>query len=112
MQATAMVYPDENPPTLRENFARNLARLLHERRITNKALADSLGITGAAVTSWLHGRTSPELSRLEAIAFKLRVEPLALFASPWRQQPGRESQVDQLLHELAAVRGKRLIETS
>ncbi len=112
MAATAQVFPDESPPTLLQNFARNLARLLHERRITNKALADSLGISGAAVTCWIHGRTAPELSRIEGIAYKLRVDPIELFASSARYQAVREDQIDQLIDELKAVRRKRFEKTS
>jgi len=59
--------------SVRENFPRNLDRLLRERDQTNTWLASKVGVSNATVTKWLQGKIAPELSRLDAIAETLGV---------------------------------------
>lgn len=96
--------------SVKENFARNLARLLKLKKISNKELAAAVGVSGSAVTSWIKERSSPELSRLEVIGRTLGVSPLDLLRDDEVERPmvsGRD--LDAIITEIASSRGFKLV---
>lgn len=49
-------------------IAENLVRLRHDRNVTQKELADFMGVTKASVSKWESGRTVPDVLLLPQIA--------------------------------------------
>ncbi len=43
------------------DLADNIARLRHERKITQEELADFLGVTKASVSKWENAQSTPDL---------------------------------------------------
>ena len=60
------------------NIAENIIRLRHERKITQKELADFIGVTKASVSKWESGRSIPDVLLLPQIAafFDVTVDEL------------------------------------
>lgn len=88
--------------TAQKNFARNLDRLLREKRVTKQKLAKEIGVSGATITHWIEGRSSPLLSRLEPIARKLGVTVSQLLQDD-DDAPMKPRQVDALLTKIAKI---------
>lgn len=62
---------------LAETIARNLRRVMEDRRINGAELAAGVGVTKAAVYRWLDGQAMT-IENLEACAHELRVTPATL----------------------------------
>lgn len=60
------IYPD---PV----FARNLKKLLAEKNLTQKRVANMLGKERKSVSSWILGYTSPTVPELKQICLEYRV---------------------------------------
>lgn len=60
------------------NIAENIIRLRHDRKITQKDLADFIGVTKASVSKWESGRSIPDVLLLPRIAafFDVTVDEL------------------------------------
>ena len=60
------------------NLADNIARLRHERKITQEELADFLGVTKASVSKWENAQSTPDLLMLLQLAvfFDVTVDEL------------------------------------
>ncbi len=56
-------------------FAKNLEDLLRIKNITQKALADKLGITPSSVNQWVKGKREPDYDTLLKICVILDTEP-------------------------------------
>jgi transcriptional regulator with XRE-family HTH domain len=107
---TARLNTDGLMASVKENFARNLARLLKQKKISNKELAAAVGVSGSAITSWIKERSSPELARLEVIANVLGVTALDLLRDEQVERPavsGRD--LDAIITEIASSRGYKLV---
>lgn len=52
---------------LRATFARELKTRMAAAQVTQRALADHLGITEAAVSTWCQGRKLPRMDKLDQI---------------------------------------------
>ncbi len=63
--------------TLAETIARNLRRVMEDRRIKAPELAERVNVTKVAVYGWLEGRPMT-LENLEACADALQVQPSTL----------------------------------
>ena len=50
------------------NIAENIIRLRHVRKITQKDLADFIGVTKASVSKWESGASDPSPTNLTALA--------------------------------------------
>ena len=57
-----------------ENIGKFIAELRKENNMTQKELAERLGITDRAVSNWENGRRLPDLSMITALAKELNVE--------------------------------------
>jgi transcriptional regulator with XRE-family HTH domain len=96
--------------SVRENFPRNLDRLLRERDLTNTWLASKVGVSNATVTKWLQGKVAPELSRLDAIAEAFEVSYLVLLEDPERAAaPRKAPSAADVLREIARSLGYEII---
>ena len=97
--------------TLRENFAANLKRLLQERKMTQRSLAEKLGMTEAMVSKWTNKAGFPEERQIERVAKILGVPFAALFSDAGvdvtTTLPSRD--LDEILKFLAKNRGYKLI---
>lgn len=91
--------------TLRENFATNLKRLLQEREMTQRSLAEALGMTEAMVSKWTTKNGFPEERQIERVAKVLKVPYEELFKDP----ADTSDQVVRLLRDLAKARGYDLV---
>ncbi len=63
--------------------------VLAEKRVTNKTLAEALGVNKDTVTSWCVQRKQPPLEQLFAIADYLEVDVRALI-SPNEKSPRKD----------------------
>ncbi|MFF3481804.1 helix-turn-helix domain-containing protein [Streptomyces sp. NPDC002701] len=57
-----------------KDFSTWLSDRLAERGMSQKTLAELTGVTGAAVTGWINGRSEPRYEKIAAIAAALNVE--------------------------------------
>lgn len=64
---------------LRHIFGVNLKRILRERKMTQKAFAERISITGEHVSRWVTGKTPPGWQTLCVICDVLAVAPTDLF---------------------------------
>ncbi len=56
-------------------FAEALTQLLHERGMSQNALARILGLSSSAVSYWITGQTQPSRENVQAIEDELDVDP-------------------------------------
>lgn len=59
-------------------FSRNLLRRMRERGMTQRELADRVGMQQSHVSEYVHGITEPKVSRLLRIADALGCRPSEL----------------------------------
>ncbi len=64
--------------TLLARFAGNVRRLRSQKGLSQKALADNVGISVSYVSMLERGQRSPPLETIEKMARALRVAPTAL----------------------------------
>lgn len=64
---------------LRHIFGVNLKRILRERKMTQKAFAERICITGEHVSRWMTGKTPPGWQTICVICDVLSVSPVDLF---------------------------------
>ncbi len=85
------------------NIAENIARLRHERKITQEQLADFVGVTKASVSKWETGQSLPDLTILPQLAafFDRTIDELM----GYEPQLGREQQ-RKLYQDLRAAFAK------
>jgi transcriptional regulator with XRE-family HTH domain len=62
----------------RRRFGQALQRAREECGLSQRALADALGVSQASVSQWLLGQTAPRPERVAALEGVLRMEPNAL----------------------------------
>lgn len=55
-------------------FANNLRDILAEANMSQRELADAIGVTEAAVSKYIHGRTMPSVKALNNMAHILDVD--------------------------------------
>ena len=81
------------------NFSENIARLRHEKKITQEQLADFVGVTKASVSKWETGQSMPDILLLPQIAafFDVTIDELL----GYEPQLSRE-QIRKIYFELAA----------
>lgn len=59
--------------SIRANLRINLAYYLRARHVTQKQLAERLGISQAAVNNWIKGKNAPDLDMIPSICEYLEV---------------------------------------
>lgn len=61
-----------------ENCAEALARIMEERRMTYRKLAEKTGVSDTTIVNWTHGHSAPRLDALclalDRLGYRLRVE--------------------------------------
>ena len=62
----------------RRRFGQALQRAREECRLSQRGLADALGVSQASVSQWLLGQTAPRPERVAALERVLRMEPDSL----------------------------------
>lgn len=63
----------------KEKVAYNIAKYLKAKKKTQVSLANHVGLTKAAISSWIKGTTSPDLNKLIAICDFLDISINDLF---------------------------------
>jgi transcriptional regulator with XRE-family HTH domain len=66
--------------SLLDRFAANIRRLRAQKGLSQKALAEDVGISVSYVSMLEHGQRSPPLETIERMARALKVRPAALLA--------------------------------
>lgn len=69
--------------------ASSIKRLREERGLTQRALAESLGVTDKAVSKWESGRGLPDISLVEPLAQRLGISVAELLAGDIRANANR-----------------------
>lgn len=66
------------------NLSNNILRLRHERKLTQEALAEFMGVTKASVSKWETGQSTPDILILSQMAsfFDVTIDEL------WDMKPG------------------------
>jgi transcriptional regulator with XRE-family HTH domain len=62
----------------RRRFGQALQRAREECGLSQRALADALGVSQASVSQWLLGQTAPRPERVVALERAVRIEPNSL----------------------------------
>ena len=75
------------PASIRENFRRNLARILAAKGIKQKDLARAMGVDPAVITFWKKGHRYPETPQLDRLIEVLNLRPEDLFRDPGDKEP-------------------------
>lgn len=100
--------------TLREHFAINLVQLLERRRMTQRALAEAVGVSEQTVSKWMNLRVFPEDKQIDKIVAVLSVEYEDLVKAPGKgtmaSVPTRD--IDAVLRDLARLRGYDIVKKS
>jgi transcriptional regulator with XRE-family HTH domain len=60
--------------SIRELFAQNLNKLFTQKNVTQKALADYVGVSTASVSDWRKGKIFPRMDRIDRICSFFHVE--------------------------------------
>ncbi len=66
---------------IRENIRRNLAYYLTLRDISQKELAEKLGVSQSSVTCWIKGKNSPDIETIARICDSLTISVIELFGT-------------------------------
>jgi len=66
---------------IRENVKRNLGYYLSLKGMSQKGLAERLGVSQAAVTNWIKGKNSPDIEAVARICDILDITVLELFGT-------------------------------
>lgn len=80
---------------IRENVKRNLGFYLSLRKMSQKELAERLGVSQSAVTNWIKGKNAPDIEMVAAICDILDVSVSDLFGKS--QADGRSDTERRLL---------------
>ncbi len=64
---------------IREQVQHNLGYFLSLRQITQKDLAEALGVSQSAVTNWIKGKNSPDIETVAKICTILKISVVELF---------------------------------
>lgn len=67
----------------KKRFGARLKAAREELKMTQGDLASLLGVSGAVISDWEKGKSSPQLERLEAIAACLNRPVSSFFTDPW-----------------------------
>ena len=67
----------------RKRFGARFKSAREQLKMTQLELAAVLGVSGAVISDWENGKTSPQLERLEAIAAGLSKPVSYFFTDPW-----------------------------
>jgi transcriptional regulator with XRE-family HTH domain len=67
----------------RKRFGARFKSAREQLKMTQLELAAVLGVSGAVISDWEKGKTSPQLERLEAIAASLSKPVSYFFTDPW-----------------------------
>jgi transcriptional regulator with XRE-family HTH domain len=62
-------------PPHRESFGQRLERLCHEKSISRIELGRRIGVTGPAISQFVHGARTPRLDTVARIAGALGIRP-------------------------------------
>lgn len=97
---------EDTPPV--EDFAQALAALKDEYRVSDSDIARAIGVSSAAVGTWVHRRRKPRREAIEALAAAYpKFSRERLFKAADREAPGplapeAEERLLELFRELTA----------
>lgn len=100
------VQTEDHPPV--EDFAQALAALKDEYRVNDSDIAKAIGVSSAAVGTWVHRRRKPRRESVVALAKAYpKFTEARLFAALGREAPGplapeRAQVLLELMRELTA----------
>jgi len=92
-----------NPKFLKQ-FGRRLASFRKQRGLTQKELAEKIGVKQYVIASYETGRSQMSLGLLHSVAEVLFVEPSELLGEvPQSKKPGPTSHIEKLTSELSEL---------
>ena len=83
--------------------ADTIKTLREGRRLTQRALAEAVGVTDKAVSKWESGRGLPDISLVEPLAAALGVSVAELLTGDVRQNANRAGRKDHYISFIAYV---------
>ena len=98
-----MLEGDVHMGEIRENVRKNLGYYLSLKSISQKELAERLGVSQSAVTNWMKGKNSPDIETVAQICKVLEISVIDLFGtdvpseSPQEQLSQKTSNTKKLL---------------
>ena len=63
-------------------FSRNLSSLLEDRQLTQREVADSIGVSAQTFNTWCKGVAIPRMDKIQKLADYFRIEKSALIDPP------------------------------
>ena len=88
-------------PSIREIFKQNLNQLFINKNVTQKALADFIGVSTATVSDWRKGKVFPRMDRIDRICQFFHIDRSELLST-------FDIDKQELLDELKAQKPKSL----
>lgn len=85
---------------IRENVKKNLGYYLSLQGISQKELAEKLGVSQSAVTNWIKGKNSPDIESVAQICQALRISVSDLFGAGDMEMTIHERSLLQLYRDL------------
>lgn len=92
----------------RENFRKNLTRLIEQNEGNQNDLADYLGVSKQTVSAWIHGRAYPRADVMDKIATYFGTTISALVYDEREQM--EESEIIYFFHALPDSGKEKLLE--
>lgn len=94
---------------IRENVKKNLGYYLSLQGISQKELAERLGVSQSAVTNWIKGKNSPDIEAVAQICQVLRVSVSDLFGAGDVEMTVDERSLLQLYRDLCPLLQEHLM---
>ena len=98
---------------MEDNFSEKLKKIMFEKGITQKELAEKLGVSQAFISSWQVGKRHPKLSSIKKIAKAVNV-PVNYFITDEHEQKDIKNSKDLIIQmkelELRILKIEKLLE--
>lgn len=94
---------------IRENVKKNLGYYLSLQGISQKELAERLGVSQSAVTNWIKGKNSPDIEAVAQICQVLRISVSDLFGAGDMEMTVDERSLLQLYRDLCPLLQEHLM---
>jgi len=85
---------------IRDNVKRNLGYYLSLKGMSQKELAEKLGVSQSAVTNWIKGKNAPDIEMVAQICDALEISVSDLFGADGSKPDAKLEQATSIFQEL------------